>query len=59
MVPQANLTKAAAADKTFAVEAVIAATGVVLPLPAPVDLTKATAVDEDVLADYRAARCKS
>jgi len=59
MVPQANLTKAKAAGKTFAVETVIAATGIVFPLPGNVDLTKATAVDDGVLADYRAGRCRA
>jgi endonuclease G len=58
LVPQAALTKSRAADKTVAVETVISATGIVFPLPASVDLTKATAPDAGVLADYRAGRCK-
>jgi endonuclease G len=59
MVPQANLTKGAAAGKTVAVETVISATGIALPLPTSVDLTTVTDVDDGVLADYRAGRCKS
>jgi hypothetical protein len=59
MVSQANLTKAKAADMTVAVETVTTATGIVLPLPGNVDLTKATVTDHGVLPDYRAGRCKA
>ena len=59
LVPQANLTKAKAAGKTVAIETTPAATGIVPPLPDNVDATKATVVDDGVLADYRAKRCKA
>ncbi|MGB7887753.1 MAG: hypothetical protein WBL55_15340 [Xanthobacteraceae bacterium] len=57
--PQAALTKVKAAGETVAIETIIAATGIVLPLPGNVDATKATAVDDSALTDYRAKRCKA
>jgi hypothetical protein len=59
MVPQADLDKASADQKTVAIATIIAATGLTLPLPRAVDVETPTAIDAGVLQDYRVGRCKS
>jgi hypothetical protein len=49
---EAAPTKDKAAGETVAIETIIASTGIVLPLPGNVDVTKATMVDDGALADY-------